>query len=236
MPKDLPLFKELLGDGSQFGIRLDYAQQPFPDGLAQAFLIGRDFIGNDSCCLILGDNIFYGTDLVKKLQQAVAQESGATVFAYPVNDPQRYGVVEIGPNNQVLSLEEKPARPRSRYAVTGIYFYDNQVVKIAEALKPSPRGELEITDINQHYLNTGQLKVIRMGRGTAWFDTGTYESLIDAAEFIQMMEKRQGLKICCPEEIAFRMGYISADDLNNLAQPLMKNSYGHYLKMLLHES
>ena len=204
--------------------------------MVHAIFIGRDFIGNDSCCLILGDNIFYGTDLVKKLQQAVAQESGATVFAYPVNDPQRYGVVELSQNNEVLSLEEKPDKPKFRYAVTRIYFYDNRVLDVASSLKPSLRGELEITDINQHYLNIGQLKVIRMGRGTAWFDTGTYESLIDAAEFIQMMEKRQGFKICCPEEIAFRMGFISSDELHFLANELMKNGYGHYLKMLLHES
>jgi glucose-1-phosphate thymidylyltransferase len=234
-PKDLPLFKELLGDGSQWGINLSYAVQPAPDGLPQAFIIGRDFIGSDKCCLILGDNIFYGTDLVSKLHKAIEQKSGATVFAYPVNDPERYGVVEIGSENQALSLEEKPARPRSRYAVTGMYFYDNEVVDIAASLKPSPRGELEITDINRHYLNAGQLNVVRMGRGTAWFDAGTHESLIDAAEFIQMIEKRQGFKICCPEEIAFRMGFISADELNKLAQPLGKNGYGRYLMMVIEE-
>jgi glucose-1-phosphate thymidylyltransferase len=235
-PKDLPLFKELLGDGSQWGINLSYAVQPAPEGLAQAFIIGRDFIGSDKCCLILGDNIFYGTDLISKLHKAIERESGATVFAYPVNDPERYGVVEIGPDNQALSLEEKPAKPKSRYAVTGMYFYDNQVVDIAASLRPSPRGELEITDVNKHYLNAGQLSVVRMGRGTAWFDAGTHESLIDAAEFIQMIEKRQGFKICCPEEIAFRMGYITAEQLKMQAIPLVKNGYGRYLMVILEES
>lgn len=232
-PRDLPLFRELLGDGTRLGICLKYAVQPLPGGLAEAFIIGRDFIGRDSCCLILGDNLFYGTDLAVKLNQASSQESGATIFAYPVQDPQRYGVVEISPDNQAVSLEEKPEKPRSRYAVTGIYFYDNQVVDIAASLRPSPRGELEITDVNRHYLNTGNLRVIRMGRGTAWFDAGTCESLVDAADFIRMIEKRQGFKICCPEEIALRMGYISAKQMEKLARGLLNNGYGEYLMMLL---
>lgn len=232
-PRDLPLFRELLGDGTRLGICLQYAVQPRPGGLAEAFIIGRDFIGRDSCCLILGDNLFYGTDLAVKLNQASSQESGATIFAYPVQDPQRYGVVEISPDNQAVSLEEKPEKPRSRYAVTGIYFYDNQVVDIAASLRPSPRGELEITDVNRHYLNTGNLRVIRMGRGTAWFDAGTCESLVDAADFIRMIEKRQGFKICCPEEIALRMGYISEKQMEKLARGLLNNGYGEYLMMLL---
>jgi glucose-1-phosphate thymidylyltransferase len=235
-PKDQALFRDLLGDGSRFGVQLEYAEQPSPDGLAQAFVIGKNFIGMDSCSLILGDNIFYGTDFVAKIKFARNYKSGATIFAYPVLDPERYGVVEINGADQAISLEEKPQKAKSRYAVTGFYFYDNRVVDIAKSLKPSSRGELEITDINRRYMESGDLSVIRLGRGTAWFDTGTYESLIDAGNFVQMIEKRQGYKICCPEEIAFRQGYISADQLESLAQPLLKNSYGQYLMMLLKEA
>jgi glucose-1-phosphate thymidylyltransferase len=234
-PQDQPLFQNLLGDGSKWGIRLEYAIQPFPDGLAQAFVIGRDFIGKDPCALILGDNIFYGTDLAKKLKAAIKCKSGATVFAYPVKDPERYGVVEMNEAGQAVSLEEKPFEPKSRYAVTGIYFYDNRVVEIAASLKPSSRGEMEITDVNKQYMASDELNVIRMGRGTAWFDTGTHESLMDAGAFVQMIEKRQGFKICCPEEIAYRQGYISADQLETLAEPLLKNDYGRYLMMVLKE-
>ncbi len=234
-PDDVPLFQRLLGDGAQFGLDLRYAEQPEPEGLAQAFIIGRSFIGDSSCCLILGDNIFYGHGLVDSLTSAVNRERGATVFAYRVQDPQRYGVVEFDRGGRAISIEEKPDKPRSRYAVTGLYFYDNQVVDIAAGLKPSPRGELEITDINSHYLQAGELRVERLGRGTAWLDTGTHESLLQAATFIETVEQRQGLKISCVEEIAYRQGYISAQQLNALAQSLNKSSYGRYLLELLAE-
>ena len=234
-PDDVPLFQRLLGDGAQFGLDLRYAEQPEPEGLAQAFIIGRSFVGDASCCLILGDNIFYGHGLVDSLTSAVNRERGATVFAYRVQDPQRYGVVEFDRGGRAISIEEKPDKPRSRYAVTGLYFYDNQVVDIAAGLKPSPRGELEITDINSHYLQAGELRVERLGRGTAWLDTGTHESLLQAATFIETVEQRQGLKISCVEEIAYRQGYISAQQLNALAQSLNKSSYGRYLLELLAE-
>ncbi|HWS12651.1 MAG TPA: glucose-1-phosphate thymidylyltransferase RfbA [Rhodocyclaceae bacterium] len=234
-PQDTPRFEQLLGDGSQWGLDLTYAVQPAPEGLAQAFIIGRRFIGADDCTLVLGDNIFYGHEFGDDLKVASEQEDGATVFAYAVHDPERYGVVEFDAQGRAISLEEKPARPKSRYAVTGLYFYDNRVVGIAEALKPSPRGELEITDVNRRYLELGALKVVVMGRGHAWLDTGTHESLIEASQFIQTIEKRQGLKICCPEEIAYRMGYIDAAQLEILAQGLAKNSYGRYLLDILRE-
>lgn len=232
-PADLPLYRHLLGDGSKWGINLQYAEQPSPDGLAQAFLIGEDFIGNDSVCLILGDNIFYGNSLEEKLQAAMQQESGATVFAYYVNDPERYGVVSLDENNTAIDLEEKPAQPKSNYAVTGLYLYDNDVIEIAKSIKPSPRGELEITDVNKTYLARGTLQVELFSRGTAWLDTGTVQSLLDAANFIRVLEERQGLKIACPEEIAFSNGYIDADQLRALAAPLAKNGYGQYLLRLL---
>ena len=234
-PQDLPRFEQLLGDGSQWGINLQYAVQPSPDGLAQAFIIGKEFIGTDSCALVLGDNIFYGHHFQELLKSAANREEGATVFAYPVHDPERYGVVEFNAAGQAISLEEKPEKPKSRYAVTGIYFYDNEVVDIAHAIKPSPRGELEITDVNAVYLERGKLTVENMGRGTAWLDTGTHDSLIEAASYIEIIEKRQGLKVACPEEIAFRQGYISADDVRKLAEPLLKNGYGQYLMRLLDE-
>jgi glucose-1-phosphate thymidylyltransferase len=234
-PQDTPRFKQLLGDGGHWGMNFSYAVQPSPDGLAQAFLIGREFIGNDACSLVLGDNIFYGHELAQDLQVAAKKHSGATVFAYPVHDPERYGVVEFDAQGRAVSLEEKPRQPKSRYAVTGLYFYDNQVVDIASDLKPSPRGELEITDLNRRYLEQQQLEVMVMGRGMAWLDTGTHESLLEASLFIQTIEKRQGLKIACPEEIAFRMGYIDAAQLQQLAEPLKKNGYGQYLLSLLHE-
>lgn len=235
-PEDTPRFKQLLADGSQWGMQIDYAVQPSPDGLAQAFIIGESFIGSDSCALVLGDNIFYGHELAKMTQQAASRSSGATVFAYPVHDPERYGVVEFSPTGQALSLEEKPEKPKSRYAVTGLYFYDQQVIEIAKSLSPSPRGELEITDINRAYLASGHLQVEVMGRGIAWLDTGTHESLLEASSFIETIEKRQGLKIACPEEIAFRMGFISADALEILAQKYSKNNYGQYLKQILTET
>jgi glucose-1-phosphate thymidylyltransferase len=228
-PQDQRLFQELLKDGSQWGIIIRYAVQPSPEGLAQAFIIGRDFIGNDSCALILGDNIYFGHGLPDKLRIAANQEEGATIFGYWVRDPERYGVVEFDNNDRPVSIEEKPARPKSKWAVTGLYFYDNQVVEMAASLKPSWRGELEITDINRLYLEKGQLKVIKLGRGYAWLDTGTHESLLQAANFVETIEQRQGLKICCPEEIAYRLGLISAEQVVRLAEPLKKNGYGQYL-------
>lgn len=232
-PHDTPRFAELLGDGSQWGMSIQYAVQPSPDGLAQAFLIGRDFIGNDPSALVLGDNIFYGHDLVKQLHSANDRNDGATVFAYHVHDPERYGVVEFDANQRAISIEEKPTQPKSHYAVTGLYFYDNNVCGIAADIKPSPRGELEITDVNQCYLERGALEVEIMGRGFAWLDTGTHDSLLEAASFIATLQKRQGLQVACPEEIAFRQGWISAADLQKLASPLSKNGYGHYLLNLL---
>lgn len=234
-PQDTPRFQQLLGDGSQWGLNLSYAVQPSPDGLAQAFIIGKEFIGTDSTALILGDNIFYGHDLAHDLIQADQRPQGATVFAYPVHDPERYGVVEFNDAGQAISLEEKPLKPKSRYAVTGLYFYDNQVTDIAASLKPSPRGELEITDINSAYLTQGTLNVELMGRGHAWLDTGTHESLLEASLFIETIEKRQGLKIACPEEIAYRKGYISAEQVLKIAQPYLKNGYGQYLVRMLTE-
>ncbi|GAB3368923.1 glucose-1-phosphate thymidylyltransferase RfbA [Massilia agri] len=232
-PHDLPRFQELLGDGSQWGIDLRYAVQPSPDGLAQAFLIGREFIGDSPSALILGDNIFYGTDLQAKLESANVREEGATVFAYHVNDPGRYGVVEFDKQRNALSIEEKPEQPRSNYAVTGLYFYDNTVCDIAADIRPSPRGELEITDINREYLRRERLRVELMGRGTAWLDTGTPDSLLDAGQFIATIEKRQGLKVSCPEEIAFHKGYIDAEHLQRLIHPLRKSDYGRYLSRLV---
>ena len=234
-PQDLPNFRQLLGDGSQIGLEIEYAEQANPGGLAEAFLIGRSFIGSGSVCLILGDNIFYGHGLSPTLQKAAALESGATVFAYRVRDPQRYGVVEFNASGQVLSIEEKPAQPKSHYAVTGLYFYDNQVVDIATSLAPSPRGELEITDVNRNYLQQQALNVEMFGRGTAWLDTGTHESLLQAAIFIEAIEQRQGLKVACIEEIAYRMGYITASQVEQLAMPMKKNSYGQYLLDVLKE-
>jgi len=234
-PQDTPRFAQLLGDGRRWGIRLSYAVQPSPDGLAQAFLIGRKFIGREPVALVLGDNIFYGHDLTGLLAKAAARKRGATVFAYPVQDPQRYGVVEFDRKNKVKSIEEKPARPKSRYAVVGLYFYDNRVVDIAAKLKPSARGELEITDVNREYLKRGELEVGLLGRGHAWLDTGTHESLLEASHFIETIERRQGLKIACPEEIAWRMGYIGAAQLRRLAKPLAKSGYGEYLLRVLAE-
>ena len=232
-PQDTPRFEQLLGDGRRWGIRLCYAMQASPDGLAQAFLIGRKFIGNDPVALVLGDNIFHGHDLTALLGRAAARRKGATVFAYQVNDPQRYGVVEFDSRNKVKSIEEKPARPKSRYAVVGLYFYDNRVVGIASKLKPSARGELEITDVNRQYLEWGELQVRVLGRGHAWLDTGTHESMLEASHFIETIERRQGLKIACPEEIAWRMGYINAAQLRRLSKPLAKSGYGEYLLRLL---
>jgi len=234
-PEDTPRFTQLLGDGSQWGINIQYAVQPSPDGLAQAFIIGKEFVGKESCALILGDNIFYGHDLAPKTQAAAVIKQGATVFAYPVSDPERYGVVEFNTQGQAISLEEKPKLPKSRYAVTGLYFYDNRVLDIAASLKPSPRGELEITDVNRIYLESGDLQVEVMGRGIAWLDTGTHDSLLEASMFIQTIEKRQGLKVACPEEVAFRMGYINASQLDALANKYIKNGYGQYLKQVLTE-
>lgn len=234
-PQDTPRFKDLLGDGSQWGINLQYAVQPSPDGLAQAFIIGKEFVGDSPSALILGDNIYYGNDLDALLNHAAAQPSGATVFAYHVNDPERYGVVEFGANRQALTIEEKPRQPKSNYAVTGLYFYDNQVCEIAAGIKPSARGELEITDVNRIYLEKGQLNVEVMGRGMAWLDTGTHESLLDASQFIATIERRQGLKVACPEEIAYRKGYIDAAQLAKLAEPLKKNQYGQYLLQILED-
>jgi len=234
-PQDTCRFEQLLGNGSAWGIHLSYAIQPSPEGLAQAFLIGEQFIAGESCALVLGDNIFHGHEFASDLFAASQKTQGATVFAYPVNDPERYGVVEFGADGRAISLEEKPARPKSRYAVTGLYFYDDAVVEIAKSIRPSERGELEITDVNRHYLEKGLLDVQQMGRGMAWLDTGTHESLLEASMFIQTLEKRQGLKICCPEEIAYRQGYITADQLEALAAPLAKNGYGQYLFNLLQE-
>ncbi|MFC4252008.1 glucose-1-phosphate thymidylyltransferase RfbA [Sinimarinibacterium flocculans] len=234
-PQDTPRFEALLGDGRQWGISLTYAVQPSPDGLAQAFLIGSDFIGDDACALVLGDNLFHGHDLAPQLQRAASRRDGATVFAYAVTDPERYGVVEFGSDGRVLSIEEKPKAPKSRYAVTGLYYYDKQVVELARRIKPSARGELEITDLNRLYLEAGALHVEVMGRGMAWLDTGTHDSLLDAGTFIQTLEKRQGLKIACPEEVAWRSGFIDAEQLRTLAQPLLKSGYGEYLLRALEE-
>ena len=232
-PQDTPRFSALLGDGAQWGLNLSYAVQPSPDGLAQAFLIGKDFLAGQGCCLVLGDNIFYGHDFARPLLKAAAQPSGATVFAYAVRDPERYGVVEFDGTGKAISLEEKPAQPKSRYAVTGIYFYDAQVVAVAEQMKPSPRGELEITDVNRWYLERGQLRTELLGRGMAWLDTGTHDSLLEASNFIQTIEHRQGLKVACPEEIAFRLGYITRDQLASLAAKIGKSTYANYLKSVL---
>jgi len=234
-PSDTPRFRELLGDGSQWGLSISYAVQPAPEGLAQAFLIGREFIAGSPCALILGDNIFHGHELRQLVQRAVDRRGGATVFAYPVMDPERYGVVSFDAQGRVVSLEEKPRAPRSRYAVTGLYFYDEHVVELAETIRPSPRGELEITDLNRLYLERDQLAVEVMGRGFAWLDTGTHDSLLEASMFIETIEKRQGLKVACPEEIAYRMNYIDAAQLERLAENLSKNSYGEYLRRLTRE-
>lgn len=234
-PQDIPRYQQLLGDGSQWGLSLSYVVQPSPDGLAQAFILGEEFIGDDHCALVLGDNIFFGHDFKQLLENAGNKESGATVFAYHVHDPERYGVAEFDASGKVLSLEEKPKQPKSNYAITGLYFYDNQVVKLAKQIKPSPRGELEITDLNQLYLDQGQLSVELMGRGHAWLDTGTHDSLLEASQFIATVEKRQGLKIACPEEIAFHNEWISREQLAELAKPLAKNGYGQYLLNLLKE-
>lgn len=234
-PEDLPKFQHLMGNGSSYGIRIEYAPQPKPEGIAQAFLIGRNFIGSSGCALVLGDNIFYGHDLAKDLRTAAQRGPGARVFAYSVHDPERYGVVEFDASGKALSIEEKPKQPKSRYAVTGLYFYDNQVVEIAANLQPSARGELEITDVNREYLRRGQLDVCVMGRGMAWLDTGTHEALMEAGLFIQTIEKRQGLMVACPEEIAYRSGYITAQELEAIAAPMRKNSYGEYLLQLLQE-
>jgi len=234
-PHDTPRFTDLLGDGSQWGLNISYCVQPSPDGLAQAFILGRSFVGDDPSALVLGDNIFYGHELVEQLQRANEQRSGATVFAYHVNDPERYGVVEFDKDYRALSIEEKPQKPRSSYAVTGLYFYDHQVCDIAASIKPSARGELEITDVNQAYLNKNALSVEIMGRGYAWLDTGTHDSLLDAAGFIATLQKRQGLMVACPEEIAYRQGWISTEVVEKVASQLSKNSYGQYLTKMLHE-
>jgi glucose-1-phosphate thymidylyltransferase len=234
-PQDTPRFEQLLGDGGRWGLNISYAIQPAPEGLAQAFIIGKDFIGSDACALVLGDNVFHGHDLTNSLKRAAMQEKGATVFAYAVKDPERYGVVTFDATGKAISIEEKPKQPKSRYAITGLYFYDNRVVDVARSIKPSWRGELEITDVNQQYLEWGELGVEVMGRGFAWLDTGTHESLLEAALFIQTLEKRQGLKVACPEEIAYRAGYITAEELEKLAAPLEKNNYGQYLLEILKE-
>ena len=234
-PQDTPRFEQLLGDGSQWGLSIRYAVQPSPDGLAQAFIIGEKFLDGAPSALVLGDNIFYGHDMARDLKQADAKKSGASVFAYPVHDPERYGVVEFDAQGRAVSLEEKPKAPKSRYAVTGLYFYDSRVVEIARRLKPSPRGELEITDVSRQYLEWNELDVQVMGRGQAWLDTGTHESLLEAAQFIETIERRQGLKIACPEEIAYREGFIDAAQIERLAAPLAKNQYGQYLLALLKE-
>ena len=235
-PQDTPRFQELLGDGKKWGLSLSYAVQPSPDGLAQAFLIGKSFIGDLDSALILGDNIFYGHDLSVQLRRAGERTSGATVFTYPVNDPERYGVAEFDRDGKVISLEEKPAQPKSRYAVTGIYFYDKQVCDLAKSLKPSKRGELEITDLNRLYLDRQQLSCENMGRGMAWLDTGTHESLLEASQYIETIERRQGLKVACPEEIAYRQKWITATEVDALALPMIKNAYGQYLKRMLSET
>ncbi len=234
-PHDVSRFEQLLGDGTRFGLNFQYAVQPRPEGIAQAFLVGRDFIGSSGCALVLGDNIFYGHDFAELLRQAGQQQSGARIFAYPVQDPERYGVVEFDPQGKALSLEEKPKAPKSRYAVTGLYFYDNQVVDIAKSLKPSARGELEITDVNQEYLRRKQLEVVVMGRGMAWLDTGTHQTMLEASLFIQTIETRQGLMVACPEEIAFRYEYITAQQLEETASGMKGNAYGAYLQQLLRE-
>lgn len=235
-PQDTPRFQELLGDGSEIGLSLSYKVQPSPDGLAQAFILGEDFIGNDNVALILGDNIFYGHGLTDLLKKAVNREKGATVFGYYVNDPSRFGVVDFDDSGKVVSIEEKPENPQSNYAVTGLYFYDNRVVEIAKSIKPSDRGELEITDVNKRYLEMGDLNVELLGRGFAWLDTGTHESLLEASQFIETIEKRQSLKVACIEEIAFKMGYITKEQLLSLAEPLQKNEYGKYLLKLANQS
>jgi glucose-1-phosphate thymidylyltransferase len=232
-PKDTPRFEELLGDGGKWGLRLKYAVQPRPEGIAQAFLVGREFVGRDKVALVLGDNVFHGDGMTALLRKAATRKSGATIFAYPVKDAERYGVVEFDSTGKAISIEEKPKRPRSRYAVVGLYFYDNRVIEIASQLKPSARGELEITDVNRAYLQRGELEVRQMGRGYAWLDTGTHETLLEASHFIETIERRQGFKIACPEEIAYRLGYISAKQLEALAQPLLKNGYGTYLQRLI---
>ena len=234
-PHDIPQFEHLLGDGSQWGIKITYKVQPSPDGLAQAFILGESFIADDHCAMVLGDNIFYGHELHSLLKNASSHESGATIFAYHVNDPERYGVAEFDKNKRVVSIEEKPETPKSNYAVTGLYFYDQQVVDIAKSIKPSARGELEITDVNKAYLEQGNLNVEVMGRGFAWLDTGTHESLLEAGQFIATIENRQGLKVACPEEIAYRNGWIQAKDLEKIAHTMIKNSYGQYLMKLLNE-
>ena len=234
-PHDTPRFEQLLKDGSQWGLNISYAVQASPDGLAQAFILGAEFIGSSSSALILGDNIFYGHNMDELLRRAVIRASGATIFAYPVHDPERYGVVTFGNDGKVTELEEKPTNPKSRYAVTGLYFYDNDVVNIARSIEPSARGELEITDVNRRYLEADKLAVEVMGRGFAWLDTGTYESLLNASTFIETIESRQGLKVCCPEEIAYRQGYIDREQLGALADALNKNSYGEYLRSVLNE-
>jgi glucose-1-phosphate thymidylyltransferase len=234
-PEDTPRFKALLGSGEKWGLKLAYEVQPRPEGLAQAFIIGREFIGKDAVALVLGDNIFHGQDLRNLLRRATARKRGATVFAYPVKDPERYGVVEFDEAGRAISIEEKPKRPKSRYAVVGVYFYDNQVVEISSKLRPSTRGELEITDVNAAYLKRGELDVVPMGRGMAWLDTGTHETLMEAAQFIETIERRQGLKIACPEEIAYRSGFITADQVRKLAAPLEKSGYGQYLLRVLED-
>jgi len=235
-PQDTPRFEQLLGDGARWGLNLQYAVQPNPGGIAQALLIAEHFVGKEPCALVLGDNIFHGHDLASDLQKAAKKSSGATVFAYQVQDPQRYGVIEFRPDGRAVSIEEKPAQPKSRFAVTGLYFYDNDVVRIAKSLKPSARGELEITDVNRHYLVAGKLDVVALGRGHAWLDTGTHESLLEASHFIETLERRQGLKICCPEEIAWRSGWIGDVQLEALAAPLKNSGYGNYLLSLLRDS
>lgn len=234
-PRDLPTYRELLGDGADWGLSISYAEQPSPDGLAQAFIIGEEFIGTDNCALVLGDNIYYSHDFSSLLQKADARTTGATVFGYHVDDARAYGVVEFADDGTVLSIEEKPLKPKSKYAVTGLYFYDNRVVEIAKSIKPSARGELEITDVNKQYLEMSELTVELLGRGAAWLDTGTHDNLLAASQFIQTIEKRQGLKVACPEEIAFRMGYIDKEQLINLAKPLLKSGYGEYLMNILED-